>query len=291
MTSLERYLQLREAQRRLGTKLFRFLAESEQRGDRLVLRAARELGFPVRARTVVFDKEADMDRFYDYLLYERFDSRGSICQKYLESNPTLPSDEMIVLRALAETRTSLWEVVSAKRHEGAVLLRELVADERELTIYDINYASNVPSGTLYFARILTAEGISFCSGAALYVSAPQQGVHPQEARVNREAQESGIEVQEALSVLRPALPSIRHKDQVLLIDSFTKGSGLYSFTFSRMLATAFSTSSECPKALSRKKPSPLGPKPEPGVPTTWASLSSLSKNSQEVMPAGVLTHT
>ena len=42
-----------------------------------------------------------------------------------------------------------------------------------------------------------------------------------------------------------------------------------------------------PKALRRKYPSPAGPKPLPGVPTTWHSESSLSKKSQEDRPFGV----
>ena len=42
-----------------------------------------------------------------------------------------------------------------------------------------------------------------------------------------------------------------------------------------------------PKAVSRKYPSPAGPNPTPGVPTTCASFKSLSKNCHEPMPCGV----
>ena len=45
------------------------------------------------------------------------------------------------------------------------------------------------------------------------------------------------------------------------------------------------------KAEMRKKPSPWAPKPAPGVITTCASCSILSKNSQLPMPPGVCTHT
>ena len=44
-----------------------------------------------------------------------------------------------------------------------------------------------------------------------------------------------------------------------------------------------------PNAVSRKKPSPLRPKPAPGVPTTFAFSSSTSKNSHEVSPPGHLS--
>ena len=44
-----------------------------------------------------------------------------------------------------------------------------------------------------------------------------------------------------------------------------------------------------PKAVRRKKCSPAGPKPEPGVPTTLALSRRRSKNAQLVMSSGVLS--
>src|SRR5690554_5495355 len=55
--------------------------------------------------------------------------------------------------------------------------------------------------------------------------------------------------------------------------------------------TASSVSFLLPKPVSLKYPWPLGPNPAPGVPTRCASLSSLSKNSHESRPEGVLSHT
>ncbi|MDK2962301.1 MAG: hypothetical protein PWP20_1427 [Eubacteriaceae bacterium] len=43
------------------------------------------------------------------------------------------------------------------------------------------------------------------------------------------------------------------------------------------------------RLVSLKYPSPLGPKPAPGVPTICTSLSSLSKNDHESSPVGVLS--
>src|SRR5512133_648610 len=54
---------------------------------------------------------------------------------------------------------------------------------------------------------------------------------------------------------------------------------------------AFTTFALSAKAEKRKYPSPEGPKPDPGVPTTFASLSKMSKNSQELSPFLVLTQT
>ena len=61
------------------------------------------------------------------------------------------------------------------------------------------------------------------------------------------------------------------------------------FKFFLIRSTASITFSRWPKADSRKYPSPLGPKPEPGVPTTLHSVRSLSKKSQLVIPPGVLS--
>src|SRR6266849_8840111 len=54
-------------------------------------------------------------------------------------------------------------------------------------------------------------------------------------------------------------------------------------------STASSVSPREPNAVRRKYPSPVGPNPEPGMPTTCASARSLSKKSQEESRAGVRT--
>ena len=51
-----------------------------------------------------------------------------------------------------------------------------------------------------------------------------------------------------------------------------------------MRCIASKASSWLPKAVSRMNPSPLGPKPTPGVVTNAALLSNLSKNDHEVSP-------
>ena len=53
-----------------------------------------------------------------------------------------------------------------------------------------------------------------------------------------------------------------------------------------ILSTASRVRAASPKAVTRMKPSPLGPKPEPGVVTTRASLSRQSKKLQESCPSG-----
>jgi hypothetical protein len=57
-----------------------------------------------------------------------------------------------------------------------------------------------------------------------------------------------------------------------------------------ILSIASLVASWSPKAVSLKYPSPLGPNPEPGVPTTEALFSKRSKNSQLESPSGVFSH-
>ena len=58
----------------------------------------------------------------------------------------------------------------------------------------------------------------------------------------------------------------------------------------RMRRTASSADSRDPNAVRRKYPSPLGPNPEPGVPTTCTVSSSRSKNCHDDMPSGTASH-
>ena len=75
----------------------------------------------------------------------------------------------------------------------------------------------------------------------------------------------------------------------LLGDVLARAGGGYSAALMR--ATASRVASASPKAVSRIYPSPLGPKPAPGVVTTLACWSRRSKNAQEPSPSGVLAQT
>ena len=57
-----------------------------------------------------------------------------------------------------------------------------------------------------------------------------------------------------------------------------------------ILATASIVFSLVLNAVNLKYPSPCGPNPLPGVPTTFTSSSNLSKNSQDVIPSGTFSH-
>ena len=54
-----------------------------------------------------------------------------------------------------------------------------------------------------------------------------------------------------------------------------------------ILSIAFNVFSYDPNAVSLKYPSPLGPNPEPGVPSTLALFNNRSKNSHYVNLSGV----
>ena len=56
------------------------------------------------------------------------------------------------------------------------------------------------------------------------------------------------------------------------------------FTMRSIASLVFSKE---PNAVSRKYPSPLGPNPEPGVPTTFALFNKKSKKSQDGILSGV----
>ena len=56
-----------------------------------------------------------------------------------------------------------------------------------------------------------------------------------------------------------------------------------------ILSIASSIFSLSPKAVSLKYPSPLGPKPTPGVPTTPVLFSNLSKNYHDFISFGTLS--
>lgn len=94
----------------------------------------------------------------------------------------------------------------------------------------------------------------------------------------------------------PLVPYLEFTEQMaddpLDCSSFS-GAGWDFFYYNtlRMRSTAWRVASASPKPVRRIYPSPLGPKPAPGVVTTLAWHSSRSKNSQEPIPLGVRAHT
>ena len=82
-----------------------------------------------------------------------------------------------------------------------------------------------------------------------------------------------------------------HDGYVIYIRSgaLSSGGGRH-FDISAIRRTASADFSGSPKAVNRKYPSPPGPKPLPGVPTTAHFSSSVSKKSKERIPAGSRHH-
>jgi len=65
----------------------------------------------------------------------------------------------------------------------------------------------------------------------------------------------------------------------------------YYFFIFLILWIASSVFSFVPNPVNLKYPSPLGPNPTPGVPTTFAFVNNLSKNSHDFVSSGNLSHT
>ena len=169
-TYVEEYRRLRNAQKSLNSKLLDCLPRGA-RGNTVILSAARELGYYVKHNTIVFSSEAAMDRLYDFLIYEPNRDGKSVAQRFLEDRDKhdISPDEETVLRAAANSSTSLFKIVHADRVTKRVDLNDLLLERPVVSIYDINLAKTLQgkSNGLLFGRILVAGNIAFSSGATL----------------------------------------------------------------------------------------------------------------------------
>ncbi len=167
MDRIERYRELREAQKSLNSRLLDTLPEGE-RSSKVIMAAARELGYQiVDGQTVAFPSKSAMERLFDFLLYEPGKTGKSRTQKLLETEHDLSPDEEMVLRAAVASETSLYQVVAVDESNATLQLYDLLRDRPDVTITDFALSETARHGYLFFMRVIEASEVAFCSGAAM----------------------------------------------------------------------------------------------------------------------------
>jgi len=157
--SVARYRQLREAARRLNDRLISRLPEGA------MLEAGRKLGL-LKGNTFVLDSESEGAVLMDYTIFDMRRAGQTAVERCLaEFPPATGSDEMVVLKAMAEARYSIFLVEDVVRGVG-VQLRDVFRDET-LFLTDISMGSSARKGFALATRIISSEGIHMTTGASL----------------------------------------------------------------------------------------------------------------------------
>jgi len=160
------YQRLREALKSLSSRLLNF-ERTHSRGRDALLVAAKYLGYNVEGKNIYFPDSAGMDQLMDFFIYEPTATMRSVAQRYLDTQPDIPSDEYAVLEAAADSSTSLYQVIEAQPKKSRLLVRDLLHDRDDFWIMDSAMSATAPADLLIFMRVFHVGDISFSSGATI----------------------------------------------------------------------------------------------------------------------------
>jgi hypothetical protein len=158
---LARYQHLRQVGLELNNRLVQTLPR------RALDEGGKKLGI-LKKNTLILDSEDEIAVLMDYCLHDVRSHGLNAIERYLaESPPPDGSDEHIILEAKRRAHFTLVVVESAEPGVG-VYARDLFCDE-EIFLVDIGFSLTAAAGMILATRLMTADGITMTTGAALPV--------------------------------------------------------------------------------------------------------------------------
>ncbi len=163
---LERYHRLREASKRLNSRLFRMLPR------RTIMESAKDLGMLVRG-TIVWRSIGESDVLADYAIhdYRPSSTAQSTAERFAsarfdEEAAALDEDEAVVRRYKAAARFSIVQVRDVAPG-FAVRIDDVLRREASLLLVDVWLSRTAEPGAVFAGRIHQAEGFWMMSGGGV----------------------------------------------------------------------------------------------------------------------------
>jgi hypothetical protein len=155
----DRYARLRRVGLELNTRL------TEALPHHAFNQGGKKLGL-LKRNVLTLDSEDEIAVLADFCIHDVRGPRGNTVERYLaDFPPPVGSDELILLQALRQARYALI-VVERKEFGVGAYVRDLLRDEA-FFLTDMGLGSTAPVGMVLAARIMTADGITMTTGAAL----------------------------------------------------------------------------------------------------------------------------
>lgn len=166
MADLQRYDELREAQRKANTALLKALPDGAK-GRAMIFAGARALKYKVIDDTIAFPDDSATDRLYEFLLYEPRANGSVWAESVLESENELLPLEREVVRATVDGRVSLYEIRRVNRPESTILVQDLLDEGPDIEIVDRGLSRTASPDGIVFGRVVTVGELYFFSGASV----------------------------------------------------------------------------------------------------------------------------
>lgn len=159
---LNRYRRLREVGRNLNNHLVTLVPKAA------LLECGKKLGL-VQGKTLVLDNEEELSILFDYCLYNYRHGGKNIIERYLETSPTLATeDEMILLKGKLDSYYSLFSVEEVHQGRGATL-RDILRN-KTLLLMDLGIGKSAVPGLLFAGRVVPLADFHMTTGTFIPVS-------------------------------------------------------------------------------------------------------------------------
>ncbi len=161
---IDRYKEIRKVSLNLNMALAKQLPKAA------VPECGKKLGI-FKAGTLILNNDDEIAILYDYCLYHYRRADKNPIERHLEQTPPAPeSTEALLLRAMADSRFSLFRVEEIKPHQGAAV-RDLLAGDT-LDLMDISLSETAEPGLILAGRILPLPDFNMSSGTLIPIPEP-----------------------------------------------------------------------------------------------------------------------
>lgn len=154
---IQRYKRLRNAGRDLSAAL------TKQVPRKAITECGKKLRL-IKGNALVLRKEDELSVLFDYCLFNYRQRGKNIIERYIEESPPPPeSDELFLLRAMAQSSYSLFVITEIREGFGAVMQDILRGDS--FFLMDIGIGKSGSPGIHFAGRVLPMAGFYMTSGA------------------------------------------------------------------------------------------------------------------------------
>ena len=157
MTDIQSYQFHRQKLLNLHTKILQTIP-----GD-TIQAAARLLGL-LQGNTIVFDDEDQTGVLMDLAIYECVLGQVRVLDTYMATH-AYESEETALLEAMADSKTSLFEVIETRPDEHQLIYQDLLNPPMgKITLTDVHLSQTTEPGLVIYTRILDVAGFTMSSG-------------------------------------------------------------------------------------------------------------------------------
>jgi hypothetical protein len=159
VSHLEQYREYRTVAQELNKPILSACADHD-----VLMESAQLLGIERQGTDLLYEVEEEMPVHYDFLLHEYQQEGKTPIERYYEQEQWDTDTEQVVLEALCQAYTSLFEVSAIDETEDRLILSDLLDDNEEATVTDVSLSGSAEPGVLLFFRLVPYDAFNMGSG-------------------------------------------------------------------------------------------------------------------------------